>query len=79
MRGIPVDEREMRWRAEDDARTLKQVSAITNDPARMRMAQQVIKEEIDNSRRALGHRLPPPAPGRANPATIMKMGQGFKR
>lgn len=72
MRGI-MDEREKRWRAEDDARVLKQIGSIQNDPERLRLAQQVLREEVDSARRALGHRLPPPLPGRANPATIMRL------
>lgn len=41
-------EREARWRAEEDARTLRRAQEITRDETRSNNAREFIKEEISN-------------------------------
>jgi hypothetical protein len=73
MNGIPIDPREQQWQSEEDARTMKRYGELMGNPDRVRRAQSVIKTELDATKRALGVPVPPPAPGRANPATIMRL------
>ena len=46
MAKLSVDEK--RWRAEDDARTLKRYADIQNDPNRLREANKVINQELNS-------------------------------
>ena len=39
-------DREKRWRAESDLRTLREAESVKSDPSRVRMAQQVAREEM---------------------------------
>ena len=45
-RAIPMNE-EKDWRAQDDARTLKQSMEIRNDPARLKAAQGHVTKEME--------------------------------
>ena len=66
-----------RWEIEDDLRTLKRAEEIKKDPARIRDAQALLKEQRSTENSILGYSAPPPAPGRSNPATIMKLNTKF--
>lgn len=46
MAKLSVDEK--RWRAEDDARTLKRYAEIQNDPSRLSEANKVISKELNS-------------------------------
>ena len=46
IKAMPISE-EKDWRAQDDARTLKQSMEIKNDPARMKAAQEHVMREME--------------------------------
>ena len=43
-----LSEDELRWQAEDDARTLERYQEIINDKARLDRAMKKAKEQVDN-------------------------------
>lgn len=45
-KAVQMSEDEKRWRAEDDARTLKRHAELKNDPSRLLEAQKVIQNEL---------------------------------
>ena len=65
------------WGTKDDADTLRRYQEIKKDPERLRKAQDCIKDTITDFNESLGIPAPPQIPGRKNPATIMKLGNGL--
>ena len=65
------------WGTKDDADTLRRYQEIKKDPERLRKAQECIKDTITDFKESLGILAPPQIPGRKNPATIMKLGNGL--
>ena len=65
------------WGTKDDADTLRRYQEIKKDPERLRKAQECIKDTITDFKESLGIPAPPQIPGRKNPATIMKLGNGL--
>jgi hypothetical protein len=49
----PMIEEDMRWQAEDDARTLERASEINGDPKRLDNAKMVLQEKLDNTKKVL--------------------------
>lgn len=43
-----LSEDELRWRAEEDARTIERYNEIINDKARLNMAMKVAAKTVDN-------------------------------
>ena len=62
-----------KWEIEDDVRTLTRAAEIKKDPERVRDAQNYLKEKRATENSILGIAVPPPTPGRKNPATIQKL------
>lgn len=46
-----------RWRAESDARTLKDSLEIANDPARSKEAQKLIKKQLNDLAKLTGNKV----------------------
>lgn len=67
------------WCTRDDAETLRRYQEIKNDPERLKKAQSCIKDTVAEYNKSLGISAPPKVPGRSNPATIMKLGEAFKK
>lgn len=65
------------WETREDADTLRRFQEIKKDPERLRKAQDCIKDTITDLNKSLGIPAPPQIPGRKNPATIMKLGNGL--
>ena len=63
------------WETIDDADTMRRFQEIKKDPARLRKAQECIKDTIADFKSSLGSTANK-VPGRSNPATIMKL-KGF--
>ena len=45
---------ELRWRTEDDARTLKAYAQLQKEPARLAAAQKLLEEELKLAAEAMG-------------------------
>lgn len=72
---VRMTENEYDWRAEDDARTLRRYQEIKSDPDRLSRAQEVIKNNIEESKAILADKpLVSPTNTRwNNKATIGKL------
>jgi hypothetical protein len=57
---------EKRWRAEEDARTMKRAMEIQKDPSRMSAAQGVIKKELSTLANITGHKVVPKSTATTN-------------
>ena len=63
------------WDTREDVDTLMRSKEIKKDPARLRKAQECIKDTIADYKSSLGSTANK-VPGRSNPATIMNL-EGF--
>jgi hypothetical protein len=68
-----LDRDKFDWETREDAETIARYQHIANDPERLKKAQSCIVDSVNAGKRALGVSVPPPTPGRKNPATIMKL------
>lgn len=66
------------WETREDAETIARYQKIKSDPERMRKAKECIQDSVNAGKAALGEPVPPPVPGRKNPATIMKLNNTHK-
>lgn len=66
------------WEVREDASTISRFKELEADPERMRKARECIQHTVTMGNKALGHQVPPPTPGRKNPATIMML-EGYQQ